>query len=73
MAGDLPLLNNFLEPDLDGLGEKNDASSSIENTVVAAVEFDLLEENLAKLPSPVVAVVWVYIDDRLIVDVLVLL
>lgn len=39
----------------------------MESTVVAAVEFDL-DENFAKLPSPVV-VVWVYIDDRLTVDV----
>jgi hypothetical protein len=46
-------------------------SSSIEKTVVAAVEFDL-EENLVELPSPVVFVVCVYMDDRLMVDVLIL-
>jgi hypothetical protein len=39
----------------------------MEDTVVAAVEFDL-DENLAKLPSPVVFVVEVYNDDRLTVD-----
>jgi len=52
---------------LDDFEVKNDTSSSIEETVVGAVEFDL-DENLARLLSPVVIVVWVYVDDRLSVD-----
>jgi len=41
---------------LDDFEVKNDTSSSIEETVVGAVEFDL-DENLARLLSPVVIVV----------------
>jgi hypothetical protein len=64
--GDLPLFRSFL--DLDGLETKKDSSSSMFETVVAAVvvEFERWE-NFIKLLSPVL-VVWVYMDDRLVVD-----
>lgn len=53
--------------DFEDLEEKNDSSSAPE-TVVAAVAVELdLEENFIKLPSPVI-VLWVYADDRLVVD-----
>jgi hypothetical protein len=64
--GDLPRFNIFF--DLDDLEEKNDDSSSIVETVVAAVAVEFERwENFIKLPSPVL-VVCVYIDDRLVVD-----
>jgi hypothetical protein len=48
------------------LDEVRNSSSSIEDTVVAAVELERCE-NFMRLLSPV-DVVWVYIDERLFVD-----
>jgi hypothetical protein len=60
--GDFPRLISFRE-----LLAQNELSSIVEIVVAAvAVEFDRCE-NFVRLPSPVV-VVWVYVDDPLMVD-----
>jgi hypothetical protein len=54
--------------DLDGLEAKKDSSSSMFETVVAAVAVEFERwENFIRLLSPVL-VVCVYMDDRLVVD-----